>query len=340
MVPDGASCGKTKMCVESHCTNHSEVVQMVSKCEPESCNDKGICNNVGNCHCVNGYGGPGCDIPGYGGSLNSGPANDTVFNPGLVVLYLLIATLIAFIAATIYYKRRENKWLPKEIWKQLKEALKLRSVRVPTRKAPPPPGGGHVTDVWGDPVRNVLRVGTARTVLPHSAMPIKPILTADIVPSTTYQFPSPIDNGTLWENPALVIPETTTRSQIQPSGKRSQKPHLTLPEQKALRTVDSHSGSSDEQSIDNTASKSLDRFDNALRPNVPPPPPPHRNFGFKAVDHTDVPKVVETLKKEKPQAPKKPPVAVKPVGLGKATGEDTKPDAKISVKDLAAKFNS
>lgn len=53
-------------------------MQMVPKCDPENCNGKGICNNVGNCHCVPGYGGIRCDIPGYGGSVNSGPATDKV----------------------------------------------------------------------------------------------------------------------------------------------------------------------------------------------------------------------------------------------------------------------
>lgn len=102
------------MCIKSKCTNITAATEMISKCNPTNCYEKGICNNVGNCHCKPGYGGISCDIPGFGGSVNSGPATDEAFNPGLVLIYLTVIGLIAFIVATFYCKRRFNIWLHKE----------------------------------------------------------------------------------------------------------------------------------------------------------------------------------------------------------------------------------
>lgn len=103
-----------KMCLNAQCQNRSAVVQMVSKCEPVDCNGKGVCNSVGNCHCIEGYGGPSCDIPGYGGSVNSGPASDRIFNPGLALLYFALVGAIVFAVATYYCKKHKNFWLHKK----------------------------------------------------------------------------------------------------------------------------------------------------------------------------------------------------------------------------------
>ncbi|VDP00980.1 unnamed protein product [Heligmosomoides polygyrus] len=84
-----------------------------------------VCNNVGNCHCENGYGGIACEIPGFGGSVNSNPSNTSRgITPSTAFLLLL--------------KRRN---LPKEFWEYARKTLKLHGVLVPVRKAPPPPGG-------------------------------------------------------------------------------------------------------------------------------------------------------------------------------------------------------
>ncbi|CAD5213693.1 unnamed protein product [Bursaphelenchus okinawaensis] len=140
MVPDGARCGRNEICVKQKCSNLTQVTEMVSKCDPTDCHGKGICNNVGNCHCLPGYGGTACDIPGYGGSVNSGPASDKVFSPGMVFLYVFILGLIAFIGATIWCRRKKGIWLHKKMWKLTKKAFGIEAVRVPVRKAPPPPG--------------------------------------------------------------------------------------------------------------------------------------------------------------------------------------------------------
>lgn len=43
---------------------------------PNDCNKNGWCNNLGHCHCKEGFGPPYCEYPGSGGSEDSGPASD------------------------------------------------------------------------------------------------------------------------------------------------------------------------------------------------------------------------------------------------------------------------
>ncbi|EPB72585.1 Disintegrin [Ancylostoma ceylanicum] len=70
MVLDGSECGDNKICVNAKCKPLSEVSKTVSKCN-DHCHYRGVCNNVGNCHCENGFGGIACEIPGFGGSNNT-----------------------------------------------------------------------------------------------------------------------------------------------------------------------------------------------------------------------------------------------------------------------------
>lgn len=103
------------MCVDAKCENRTEVVKLAPKCDPESCNDAGICNNMGNCHCRPGYGGTSCAIPGPGGSVNSGPATEgSVIHVGYVVFWLLFISAVVFIVASIFIKRKKNIWLHKQ----------------------------------------------------------------------------------------------------------------------------------------------------------------------------------------------------------------------------------
>lgn len=103
-----------KICINSQCQNYSSFIETVYKCNPSNCNDKGICNNFGNCHCINGYGGDNCDMPGYGGSVNSGPASNKIFNSSYASLYILFIGLILFAIATYYFKKKKGYWLHKK----------------------------------------------------------------------------------------------------------------------------------------------------------------------------------------------------------------------------------
>uniref|UniRef100_A0A8B9QKT8 ADAM9 protein n=1 Tax=Apteryx owenii TaxID=8824 RepID=A0A8B9QKT8_APTOW len=72
-VHEGTACGERKACVNFECVNAS---YLGYSCDvKQKCNDNGVCNNNGNCHCNYGWAPPFCDQPGYGGSVDSGPAH-------------------------------------------------------------------------------------------------------------------------------------------------------------------------------------------------------------------------------------------------------------------------
>ncbi|CAJ0947354.1 unnamed protein product, partial [Mesorhabditis belari] len=141
LVNDGAICAKDKICLSKKCTTLKAIRSTITDCQ-KNCFHRGVCNNVGNCHCADGYGGTACDIPGYGGSVNSNPATDSrglstvILAGGILSLFILI-----FIGFTIYFHRKKQIWLPSICWEWTKDKLNLRGVLVPIRKAPPPPGG-------------------------------------------------------------------------------------------------------------------------------------------------------------------------------------------------------
>uniref|UniRef100_A0A914PS36 Uncharacterized protein n=1 Tax=Panagrolaimus davidi TaxID=227884 RepID=A0A914PS36_9BILA len=312
MVQDGAACGKDKLCIDSKCTNKTGVRDFAPKCDPQNCNTKGICNSAGNCHCVYGYGGTSCDLPGYGGSVNSGPSTDQAFNALLWTGVVLAFICILFCGATWYCKKRKNKWLPKEMWHYTKEALNIRSMLVPVRKAPPPPGGRHAAtrhdpnSVWGDNP-NQLRVGAGRPVVPPPLVTIpnfnQPSLPNYNDPDVSFfSQPPPITSVT--SSPS-VNPVKHNRS-----GRRAQAPGFPAPkppETKALNPSSRQPG--DSSSDENTLTS----------PDIPPPVPPHRDLSSNSLP----------AKKEKPKLPVKPPVATKPVST----------TTNVNVKNLAAKFD-
>uniref|UniRef100_A0A8C9B1R4 Disintegrin and metalloproteinase domain-containing protein 1a-like n=1 Tax=Prolemur simus TaxID=1328070 RepID=A0A8C9B1R4_PROSS len=70
-VLTGTYCAPQKVCLNSSCTDYSSVTL---ECNPETtCKGKGICNDLGHCHCIPGYAPPDCATVGNGGSVDSGP---------------------------------------------------------------------------------------------------------------------------------------------------------------------------------------------------------------------------------------------------------------------------
>ncbi|KAI1717260.1 reprolysin (M12B) family zinc metalloprotease domain-containing protein [Ditylenchus destructor] len=340
MVPDGAKCGKDKLCINSECKNHSEVVQMVSKCEPVNCNLKGICNNMGNCHCQNGYGGVGCDIPGFGGSVNGGPANDTVFNPGIVLLYLFIITAILFCVATYYCKTKKKFWLHKEMWRYIKKTLDLQSVLVPIRKAPPPPGTViqhphrfSFSAAWSDPPAEVVQVTTlkAKSAIPTTMAPAKVTIVQHAQPSARQaESRFNIKNENATSPPSGSIKHPRKSSNMKPMSKMERRAL------KAESSSDEHPFEP-EYAIKNSNPVAF----MSQTEEKPPPPPPHKRPSPEktpeANNETD--DRTQISSKNKPKLPTKPPVAAKPVKPTStaSTGAETKP---VSVKQLAAKFDA
>uniref|UniRef100_A0A1I8BNN7 EGF-like domain-containing protein n=1 Tax=Meloidogyne hapla TaxID=6305 RepID=A0A1I8BNN7_MELHA len=233
------------ICVNAACHNKTAILEMVSRCDPEDCNSRGICNNVGNCHCASGYGGVACDLPGFGGSVNSGPASTDAFNPAMTFLYLFSFAFILFVIASVYFKKKKGFWLHKRIWSKLCVLLELRSFNlIPIRRAPARPDT-HLRQeelrrqsfnaVWNDngvtTVRGeVLRVDAAR---PYPLAPIS----------------------------------ATSLNQSVP--KSIQKHQIAIQEQKSLVTAEGY---------DTGKSSSSTSSDEP-----PPPVPPHRNVKMPAI---------------------------------------------------------
>lgn len=122
--PNGAKCGTNKACLNQKCVPLERLYGV--KC-PYDCNNNGVCNSHGNCHCMVGYAPPHCNYPGAGGSLNSGPASDPTagysFMVAMYILFLCIMPLAAVATFSIYYFRRHLKtwWMTKA----RKAAIKL-----------------------------------------------------------------------------------------------------------------------------------------------------------------------------------------------------------------------
>uniref|UniRef100_A0A1B6KWF3 Peptidase M12B domain-containing protein n=1 Tax=Graphocephala atropunctata TaxID=36148 RepID=A0A1B6KWF3_9HEMI len=119
LAPDGARCGEGKMCVNQKCmaVENMWAAAKVAQC-PNDCNNNGVCNSRGHCHCNMGFAPPHCDYPGPGGSQDSGPASDPnarrEFVIFLYVTFLGIVPFIAVVSLFVYYmKRNPTFWRKK-----------------------------------------------------------------------------------------------------------------------------------------------------------------------------------------------------------------------------------
>lgn len=108
LAPDGAKCGESKMCVNQKCMS-IESLRMAETTCPNNCNGNGICNSLGHCHCKDGYAPPFCDLPGFGGSEDSGPTSDPEgrkdFVTALFIIFLGILPALAIVGFLMYYTR-------------------------------------------------------------------------------------------------------------------------------------------------------------------------------------------------------------------------------------------
>uniref|UniRef100_A0AAX7TA15 ADAM metallopeptidase domain 9 n=1 Tax=Astatotilapia calliptera TaxID=8154 RepID=A0AAX7TA15_ASTCA len=102
-VNPGSPCATGKTCVNFQCVNASALLPNLICDAKTTCNGRGVCNNLGHCHCENGWGPPYCDRSGWGGSIDSGPAQiDYSLRNGLLIFFLLVVPLLVLLILCTY----------------------------------------------------------------------------------------------------------------------------------------------------------------------------------------------------------------------------------------------
>ncbi|KAK7109317.1 disintegrin and metalloproteinase domain-containing protein 12-like [Littorina saxatilis] len=139
LVPDGAKCEEDKICIKQTCTPLMKL--KIAKCP--DCHGNGICNSEGHCHCHVGYAPPLCDRPGYGGSIDSGPASNEYAKKdlliGLLVLFLVVLPLVTLAFLAYINRQRLLSW-----WKlgpHIKFGVLKKSQSTPQPPKPRPSAG-------------------------------------------------------------------------------------------------------------------------------------------------------------------------------------------------------
>lgn len=119
-VQDGTWCADESICVDQKCINITNIPGL--KICPQRCNGNGLCNSNNNCHCDVGWEPPLCDVPGNGGSLDSGPASKTPdtssASRAILVLFLLIIPIFIIAAVVLFVFRHPIKKFAREKYNQ------------------------------------------------------------------------------------------------------------------------------------------------------------------------------------------------------------------------------
>ncbi|XP_004689535.1 PREDICTED: disintegrin and metalloproteinase domain-containing protein 30, partial [Condylura cristata] len=117
VISDGTSCGMNRVCMNRTCVERQAALQ--SDCLPEQCNYRGVCNNRKHCHCMYGWAPPFCEVAGFGGSVDSGPAGTEQEKVpfSVYVAALLFSRLALFVISVIivFFKNTiKNFLMPKQ----------------------------------------------------------------------------------------------------------------------------------------------------------------------------------------------------------------------------------
>ncbi|XP_031449494.1 disintegrin and metalloproteinase domain-containing protein 21-like isoform X2 [Phasianus colchicus] len=111
-VEDGTTCGSNKICIERTCTNISVLNY---DCNITKCHNRGVCNNLRNCHCEYGWAPPYCEREGFGGSIDSGPPPaKQIFQRSRIGLVGLVFPVVLGVILALYYKKEIGEWIMRE----------------------------------------------------------------------------------------------------------------------------------------------------------------------------------------------------------------------------------
>nr|API81317.1 disintegrin and metalloproteinase domain-containing protein 1 [Hemiscorpius lepturus] len=244
LTPNGAKCGEKMACLNQECV---PVANLRKKSCPQNCNGNGVCNSRIHCHCNYGYGPPYCDVPGNGGSIDSGPPFDpSAGHSFFIALLVIFLGIVPFIAISIYVMYRYNhhlkNWWLHKIRKEPKKPPELKS-------APPPKKFNY-------PHGTIKKMDISAPFLQHG--PSDPIVT---VPLETAQ--KHLHNGQVLA--AIPVSQETPH----PVPVRAAPPVPSAPVQRSHSSV----GASSSSSSNRRASRPLSEASFSKR-NLPPPPRP------------------------------------------------------------------
>ncbi|KAK1794367.1 hypothetical protein P4O66_011255, partial [Electrophorus voltai] len=108
-VQTGTVCDTGKVCIKFQCVNSSKLTQTGTCNAGSDCHGNGVCNNLGHCFCNDGWGPPNCNVPGRGGSVDSGPAEiDYSLRNGLLIFFLLVVPLLAGLVLLLLFVFRRD----------------------------------------------------------------------------------------------------------------------------------------------------------------------------------------------------------------------------------------
>lgn len=104
IVEEGSKCGRDKVCINRTCLHAQRFITSNLTCDPQiDCAGNGNCNSHQNCHCKYGWAPPDCLLPGFGGSIDSGPVprsrSFSMF--GLVIGILVASGFVTVLAALL-----------------------------------------------------------------------------------------------------------------------------------------------------------------------------------------------------------------------------------------------
>ncbi|XP_034948463.1 uncharacterized protein Meltrin [Chelonus insularis] len=114
LAPDGAKCAPGKMCVNQKCMPIADLrASTIGKDScPNNCGGNGVCNSLGHCHCNRGFRPPDCVHPGFGGSDDSGPAEDpnarNDFITALYVIFLGILPVAGLVSLAVWCRNNNS----------------------------------------------------------------------------------------------------------------------------------------------------------------------------------------------------------------------------------------
>ncbi|KAG2456174.1 ADA19 protein, partial [Polypterus senegalus] len=132
LVMTGTKCGDSQICFNGECRNLTFL--QTEECL-KTCHGHGLCNNIRHCHCDVGWSPPFCDVPGGGGSVDSGPVSSPTGNLWHL-LWILVVIICLAVLGLVVYKFKDRL------------LLKLKERRANATPKEPPVPGSHANPLF------------------------------------------------------------------------------------------------------------------------------------------------------------------------------------------------